>query len=76
MFVVGLLEWEHADIWSPFPDCQVDRRDERLEVYSEGKWYKAKTIDADGDQVQVHYVNFDDSWDEWVGPRSIRLRTE
>lgn len=30
MFVVGLLEWEHADIYSPFPECQVDRRDEQL----------------------------------------------
>ena len=30
MFVVGLLEWQHPEIWSPFPDCQKDRRDRQL----------------------------------------------
>jgi hypothetical protein len=44
----------------------------RIEVKYEGKWYKAKTIDVDGDQVEVHYTNFDDSWDEWVGPDRVR----
>ena len=45
---------------------------QRVEVNYEGKWYKAKVVEADGDQVQVHYVNFDDSWDEWVGPERVR----
>ena len=39
----------------------------RIEVEYRGKWYKAKTIDADGPHRKVHYVNFDSSWDEWVG---------
>ena len=39
----------------------------RIEVEYKGKWYKAKTIDADGTNRKVHYVNFDSSWDEWVG---------
>jgi hypothetical protein len=45
---------------------------ERIEVNYEDKWYKAKTIDVDGEQLQVHYVDFDNSWDEWVGPDRIR----
>jgi hypothetical protein len=44
----------------------------RVEVKYEGKWYKAKVIDVDGDQVEVHYTNFDDSFDEWVGPDRVR----
>jgi hypothetical protein len=47
----------------------------RVEVKSEGKWYKAKTIDVKGDQVKVHYANFDNSWDEWVGPDRVRPYT-
>ncbi len=45
---------------------------QRLEVDFNGKWYKAETIDADGDQLEVHYVNADDSTDEWVGPDRVR----
>ena len=30
VFVVGILEWKHPEIWSPFPDCQKDRRDRQL----------------------------------------------
>ncbi len=45
---------------------------QRLEVDYEGRWYKAKTIDADADQLEIHYVNFPDSWDEWVGPERVR----
>ncbi len=30
VFVVGLLEWEREDLWSPFPEAMVDRRDEQL----------------------------------------------
>ncbi len=40
----------------------------RIEVEYRGKWYRAKTIGTDGEKRKVHYVNFDSSWDEWVGP--------
>lgn len=53
-------------------DSVAPRVGQRIEVEYDGEWYKAKTIDVDGDQVQVHYVDFDDSWDEWVGPDRIR----
>lgn len=38
----------------------------RIEVLYKDKWYKAKTIDTDGTQRKVHYVDYDSSWDEWV----------
>lgn len=45
---------------------------ERIEVEWKGKWYKAKTIDADGDEAKIHYIGFDANWDEWVGPERRR----
>ena len=45
---------------------------QRLEVIYDGSWYKAETIDADDDQWLIHYVNFDDSWDEWVDADRMR----
>ncbi len=39
---------------------------QRVEVESNGKWHKAKVVDTDGEQLEVHYVQFDDSQDEWV----------
>lgn len=45
---------------------------QRLEVEYKGRWYRAKIIDTDGDQAQVHYAGFDDSWNEWVAPDRLR----
>ena len=45
---------------------------QRVEVEEDGKWYKAEVIDTDGEQREVHYVQFDDSWDAWVGLERIR----
>ena len=53
-------------------DAVEPRVGQRVEVNYEGKWYRAKVIQADGDQLQVHYVSFDDSSDEWVGLDRIR----
>jgi hypothetical protein len=45
---------------------------QRVEVAYEGKWYKAKIIDSRGKQSKVHYVDYDNSWDEWVTAERIR----
>lgn len=45
---------------------------ERTEVEWNGKWYRAQIVDAQGATFKIHYVNFDDSWDEWVGPERMR----
>jgi hypothetical protein len=44
----------------------------RLEVRSEGDWYKAKVIDAREGTYRVHYFGFEDSDDEWVTRRDFR----
>jgi len=44
----------------------------RVEVRSEGDWYKARVIDARGARYRVHYYGFEDSDDEWVSAAQIR----
>jgi len=44
----------------------------RVEVRSEGDWYKARIIDARAGRFRVHYYGWEDSDDEWVLPRQIR----
>lgn len=51
------------------PDQRVGAR---VEVYSEGDWYKARIIDAGRGRYRVHYYGYEDSDDEWVKPSQIR----
>lgn len=52
---------------------RADRRvGARVEVYSEGDWYKARIIDAARGRYRVHYYGYEDSDDEWVKPSQIR----
>lgn len=44
----------------------------RVEVYSEGDWYKARIVDAGRGRYRVHYYGYEDSYDEWVRPSQIR----
>jgi hypothetical protein len=44
----------------------------RVEVKSEGDWYKARIIDAGQGQYKVHYYGYDDWYDEWVNARQVR----
>lgn len=44
----------------------------RVEVYSDDKWFRAKVITTQGTMTRVHFVDFDDSYDEWVRPEKIR----
>lgn len=53
-------------------DELVPRIGQRVEVEYKGRWYRAKIIDVDGDQTEVHYAGYDDSWNEWVGPERLR----
>ena len=47
------------------PDCTVEWR---------GSWYDAKVLQAEKDRWFIHYVDDDDSWDEWVGKDRIRFK--
>lgn len=53
-------------------DEATPRIGQRVEVEYKGKWYRAKIIDVDGDQAQVHYAGYDDSWNEWAAPERLR----
>ena len=44
----------------------------RVEVKSEGDWYKARIIEAGQGQYKVHYYGYDDWYDEWVNARQVR----
>ncbi|HEY0323417.1 MAG TPA: agenet domain-containing protein [Pyrinomonadaceae bacterium] len=44
----------------------------RVEVYSEGDWYKARIIDAGRGRYRVHFYGYEDSDDEWVKLSQIR----
>jgi hypothetical protein len=57
---------------APTADEPEARVGERIEVEWRGKWFRAKSIDADGDQLLVHYNGFDSETDEWVGPERVR----
>lgn len=56
----------------PKPKPAVGRR---VEVRSDGEWYKARVIDADADQLLVHYYGWEASDDEWVTEQQIRKST-
>jgi hypothetical protein len=45
---------------------------QRVEVKSEGQWWKARVIDSRAGTFHVHYYGFEDSDDEWVRLSQIR----
>jgi len=47
------------------PDCTVEWH---------GAWYDAKVLKKKQGYWYIHYVDYDDSWDEWVDRDRIRLR--
>ena len=54
----------HRRVTRMKPDCKVEW---------EGRWYDAKVLQAEKDRWFIHYVDDDDSWDEWVGKERIRF---
>jgi hypothetical protein len=44
----------------------------RVEVKSDGDWYKARIIDATNRQYRVHYFGYEVADDEWVNPSALR----
>jgi hypothetical protein len=50
-------------------DAAIGRR---VEVKSDGDWYKARIIDAKNRQFRVHYFGYEVADDEWVAPRALR----
>lgn len=48
----------------------------RVEVRSEGSWYKARVIDARGRTYEVHFYGYEDADNEWVRLSQIRYSRE
>lgn len=44
----------------------------RLEIDSEGQWYRGFVTDTKDEQVRVHYYGFPTSDDEWVDAKRLR----
>lgn len=44
-----------------------------VEVEWAGRWYEAVVLATQSDQTLIHYVGYDSSWDEWVGPNRRRV---
>ena len=44
----------------------------RVEVRSEGKWWKARVIESRSSTFRVHYYGYEDTDDEWVRLNQIR----
>ena len=55
------------------PRRRVARVKPNCKVEWEGGWYDAKVLQAEKDRWFIHYVDDDDSWDEWVGKERIRF---
>lgn len=45
-----------------------------VEVKWKGTWYAASVLKAANGKYKIHYDQYDNSWDEWVGNDRIRPR--
>ena len=45
----------------------------RCEVKWKDQWYKARVLRKEKGRYYIHYEDFDNSWDEWVGNDRIRF---
>jgi hypothetical protein len=46
-------------------DCEVEWK---------GEWWDAKVLRTENDRWRIHYIGYEKSWDEWVGPDRIRFK--
>ena len=57
------------DDWGTRPKVAMKAE---IEVEWKETWYPAVVLKKDGIKSFVHYVNFDDTWDEWVTAERMR----
>ena len=59
IFVVGLLEWQHSDVFKPFPAAKVNRRDEQFARFFEHAGVSKDRIAylQDTDATKAHIVS-------------------
>lgn len=56
---------------APFPVS--NRIGERVEAYSENDWYKGTIIDVKNGRFLIHYFGYEQSDNEWVTAKQIRV---
>lgn len=49
------------------PDCEVEWQ---------GSWWAARILEKKEGRYLIHYLGYEDSWDEWVPPDRIRIPPE
>ncbi|MCW8139410.1 MAG: caspase family protein [Planctomycetota bacterium] len=58
-----------ARVSAPRPPPRVG---ERVEVFSEDAWWKARVLEMRGERAKVRYYGWGPEHDEWVEPRQMR----
>jgi hypothetical protein len=66
-------EWKTADQVRPLPRPAAYARGTKVEVEWRRKWWPAVVLKAQDGVHRIHYVGYGTEWDEWVGPKRIRL---
>lgn len=56
---------------SAYAGCKVG---DKAEVLWKGKWYPATVKKVKENRCYIHYDGYAKSWDEWVGPKRIRIK--
>ena len=70
MYVVGPTGWTVSPADHPFNNPYS--AGEQVKVEWKGEWWDSLIREVSGQQYLIHYVGFDSSWDEWVGPERIQ----
>src|SRR5262249_38172277 len=47
---------------------------QRVEVNWKGHWYPAVILKEKDGKYHIHYLDYDESWDEWVCKNRIRFK--
>jgi len=70
VYVVGPTGWTVSPADHPFNNPYS--AGEQVKVEWKGEWWDSLIREVSGQQYLIHYVGFESSWDEWVGPERIQ----
>jgi hypothetical protein len=55
---------------------EVGKAKPTVQVEWQGQWYPAVVMKTEKEKYYIHYIGYDDSWDEWVPRKRIRFPGE
>ena len=70
VYVVGPTGWTVSPADHPFNNPYS--AGEQVKVEWKGEWWDSLIREVSGQQYLIHYVGFESSCDEWVGPERIQ----